>query len=120
MNLSENGVLCTVSKEFREAAEGDAIWREAYEKRFPNKGEVNGYTLKGGPDAAAGSCVDGHVCAEVATAASPSARGKEKAVDEGIVSFKNRYEGRLQDPHVRADIVLAQRGSGDVREHRAK
>ncbi|CAM9099799.1 unnamed protein product, partial [Scytosiphon promiscuus] len=34
VDLSENGELCAVSKDFRETAEGDGLWRGVYEKRF--------------------------------------------------------------------------------------
>lgn len=89
-------MLCTVSKEFREAAEGDALWREAYEKRFSKKDEEKGDGLQGGPDSGGGGCAGGHV----ATTASTLASGKEQSIVGGNASFKHLYKERLQDPHV--------------------
>lgn len=104
VNLSENGVLCVVSKEFREAAEGDALWREAYEKRFPKKDEERGNALQEGPDAGAGGCAGGNGDQDVvavAAAACPLASGKESVAGVNG-SFKHVYKGRIQDPHVSA------------------
>lgn len=112
INLSENGVLCAVSKEFREAAEGDPLWREAYEKRFPEKDEEKGNASRRGPDSSA----SGHGQGDVAAAASPStlASGKEPAVDAQRGSFRHLYKRRVQDPHVSSDRAWHMDGGGDT------
>lgn len=109
VNLSENGVLCTVSKEFREAAEGDALWREAYETRFSKKEEEKGDALQGGPDSG-GGCADGHVVG----AAGPLTSGEEEAVDGGKGSFKHLYKARLEDPHVSSGVLWRLNGGRDT------
>lgn len=105
VNLSENGVLCAVSKEFQEAAEGDALWHRAYEKRFPNQSEESKQDVEGGPAAAGGGCGgtgdSGGVDGDATTAASPvmACRGGFSILGEAG-GFKHRYNMRLQDPHV--------------------
>lgn len=113
VNLSENGVLCAVSKEFREAAEGDALWREAYKKRFPKKEAEGGNALQGGPDAspdtsadasAGDDCAGGNGSDNEAAAASPVASVTELSVEVVKFSFKYLYKERIQDPHVSAAL----------------
>jgi len=117
-------VLCAVSKEFREAAEGDALWRQAYNTRFPKKSEVCGNTEQGGPDAGAGGCSgvsgggddgedyddgdgggdgDGDDDDHTATTAARSREsGAQQPAGVKVAGFKHRYKRRLQDPHVSA------------------
>eukprot|EP00752_Nemacystus_decipiens_P001227 g1226.t1 len=109
VNLSENGELCAVSKEFREAAEGDALWREAYEKRFAKKVE-SGDAVQGGPDSGGGGCADGHGRGDLAATTNPLARGNKQPVGEGNAGFKHLYKGRLQDPYVGDQVEVMWKG----------
>lgn len=93
-------MLCTVSQDFREAAEGDGLWREAYDERFPVlQSETSESAGQGGPDAGGGGC--GPVDCREATATKPTASGgNSSAGDENGDGFKGRYKRRLLDPHV--------------------
>ncbi|CAN0450490.1 unnamed protein product, partial [Ectocarpus sp. 12 AP-2014] len=110
ISLSDNGVLCTVSQEFREAAEGDGLWREAYDERFPAlQGEPSERAGQGGPDAGGGGC--GPVDCREATATKPTANGgNSSAGDENGDDFKGRYKRRLLDPHVGDEVQVAWKG----------
>ncbi len=108
VSLSENGVLCAVSKEFREAAEGDALWRQAYNSRFPKKSEVCDSVGQGGPDASAGGCSGGTRGDDDdnddddagTTAPSSGESGAQQSAGVKASGFKHRYKRRLEDPHV--------------------
>lgn len=93
-------MLCTVSQDFREAAEGDGLWREAYEERFPVQIEIcEKGAGQGGLDAGGGGC--GPVDIREAAATKPTASGgNSSASDENGDGFKGRYKRRLLDPHV--------------------
>lgn len=92
-------MLCTVSQDFREAAEGDGLWREAYEERFPVQSEISEGAGQGGPDAGGGGCDPLDV--REAAATKPTASGGTLSPgDKSGDGFKGRYKRRLLDPHV--------------------
>lgn len=103
--MSENGKLCAVSKDFRETAEGDGLWRGIYEKRFlkePRKSAED--TGQGGPGAGGSGCSgsndSGARGGDCKTSATLCPEEKEGKTSPDMHGFKQRYNMRLRDPHV--------------------
>lgn len=100
-----------MSKDFREAAEGDGLWRGVYEKRFSEDSPKNAdETGEGGPDTGGGDCVGGGGICGGGGGGSGGGDGravatlfpveKEGEISSEVCGFKQRYNMRLQDPHV--------------------
>ena len=93
-------MLCTVSKEFREAAEGDCLWQIPYMDRF--------YKQRRGVLALTPSREREDADADVNATATTDEEwnGGRRNSDERRGGFKNLYMRRMQDPHVRAWGVM--------------
>lgn len=89
-------MLCTVSKDFREAAEGDGLWQSSYMDRFHKKAS----TLTPSPEGDGDGDEDGDVDSVTATYGDGDKRSG---------GFKNLYKRRLQDPHVSAWMDMEKR-----------
>ncbi|CAM9271439.1 unnamed protein product [Ascophyllum nodosum] len=93
VSLAENGIVCAVSKDFREAAEDDSLWEDAYTKRF--------LTRQGN-----GSTPDSTGLMSQADRRKYSQRVDGKGSQNG---FKRRYLKRIMDPQVGDQVQVSWR-----------
>lgn len=99
--LTENGVLCSLSKEFREAAEADCLWRGAYAARFGNgSGARRAHRPSSRrPSDATIASPPGNTVAQKTETMTPCVGGT--LTGEG---FKDKFMKRLLDPQVKIQI----------------
>lgn len=89
--LAESGELCAVSKDFCEAAEGDGLWRAAYEERFDKDRGIGSIMLQPfGANVEQSSAVALWMNDKASTQ-------RQKRARRG---FKRRYMRRIKDPQV--------------------
>lgn len=89
--LPDSGVLCEVSKDFREAADEDGLWRAAYMERFEKPSGVNSTASPSGDEEDRWSVLVAHKGGGTGTAR------RRCGIPGG---FKRRYMRRIQDPQV--------------------